>query len=207
MSIAGLRTNMSDGFPDDTDRCTATAKLCFGGKIMIIYCLFCEPGKGEYVCRSATALFDCRAIYPKQIQHRRKDAEKSPNKRNGQFEEYRNVERPLLPGYVFLYFEDNPPTIWRLNRMDDVIRCLSNSSGNFELTGNDEAFALMLLEKNGIFGKTMVYQEGDRIHICEGAFKNIPAKILKVDHRNNIMQIEIIVMNRRITAWLEYEVT
>ena len=30
---------------------------------MVIYCLFCEPGKGEYVCRAATALFDCRAIY------------------------------------------------------------------------------------------------------------------------------------------------
>ena len=173
---------------------------------MVIYCLFCEPGKGEYVRRAATALFDCRAIYPKQIQHRRKDAEKSPNKRNGEYEEYRNVERDLLPGYVFLYFEKDPPTIWRLNRMDDVIRCLSNSAGNFELTDNDEEFALMLLEKNGIIGKTMVYQEGDHLTICKGAFKNVPATILKVDRRNNLMQVEILFARQPVKTWLEYEI-
>ena len=47
--------------------------------------------------------------------------------------------------------------------MDSVLRCLRDSAGRYELTGNDEEFALMLLEKNGIIGKTMVYQEGDRI--------------------------------------------
>lgn len=173
---------------------------------MVIYCLFCEPGKGEYVCRAATALFDCRAIYPKQIQHRRKDAGKSPNKRNGECEEHRNVERDLLPGYVFLYFESEPPTVRLLNQMDGVIRCLSDSSGKYELADSDEAFAKMLLDKNGIIGKTMVYQEGDRIRICEGAFKNVPATILRVDRRTNLMQVEILFARQIIKTWLEYEI-
>ena len=173
---------------------------------MVIYCLFCEPGKGDYVRRAAMALFDCRAIYPKQIQHRRKAAQKSRNNPKGVSEEYRNVARDLLPGYVFLYFEGETPSIWRLNRMDSVLRCLSDSAGGFELTGNDEAFAMMLLEKNGIIGKTMVYQEGDRIRICEGAFKNVPAKILKVDRRNNLMQVEILFARQPVKTWLEYEI-
>lgn len=181
------------------------AKPCLGGMTMVIYCLFCEPGKGEYVCRAATALFDCRAIYPRQVQHRRKDAEKSPNKRNGKHEEYRNVERDLLPGYAFLYFESEPPVVGSLNRMDGVIRCLSDSSGKYELTGSDEAFAKMLLDKNGIIGKTMVYQEGDRIRICEGAFKNVQATILKVNHRTNLMQVEILFAGQPVKTWLEYE--
>lgn len=75
--------------------------------------------------------------------------------------------------------------------MDNVLRCLRDSAGRYELTGNDEEFAQMLLEKNGIIGKTMVYQEGDRICICEGAFKNVQATILKVDRRTHLMQVEI----------------
>ena len=173
---------------------------------MVIYCLFCEPGKGDYVRIAATALFGCRAIYPKQIQHRRKDAKKSPNKHNGPSEEYRNVERALLPGYVFLYFEGDPPKIWQLYRMDNVLRCLRDSAGRYELTGNDEEFAQMLLEKNGIIGKTMVYQEGDRIRICEGAFKNVQATILKVDRRTHLMQVEIQFARQPVKTWLEYEI-
>lgn len=206
MSIAGLRTNLSDGFPDDADCCTVMAKLCFGGMHMVIYCLFCEPGKGDYVRIAATALFGCRAIYPKQIQHRRKDAKKSPNKHNGPSEEYRNVERALLPGYVFLYFEGDSPKIWQLYRMDNVLRCLRDSAGRYELTGNDEEFAQMLLEKNGIIGKTMVYQEGDRIRICKGAFKNVQATILKVDRRTHLMQVEIQFARQPVKTWLEYEI-
>ncbi len=61
----------------------------------------------------------------------------------------------------------------------------------YELTGSDEAFALMLLRQNGIIGKTQVYQEGQMIRICEGAYEGIETRILKVNRRNMRMQIEI----------------
>jgi hypothetical protein len=94
----------------------------------------------------------------------------------------------------------------RLNQMDGVIRCLSDSDKNYELTGSDEVFAKMILDKGGVIGKTMVYQEGDRIRICEGAFKDVQARILKVDRRTNLMQVEILFAKLPIKVWLEYEI-
>ena len=174
---------------------------------MEIYCLFCEPGKGEYVRLAAEILYDCRAIYPKQVQHRRKTAEKS--KKNGGKEEPRDVLRNLMPGYVFLYFEGQPPDVSYMNGMMGVVRCLSHVAGatrEYELTGTDREFALMLLSKDGVLGKTKVYEVGDRIQICDGAFSGVSTTILKVDRRNGCMQVEIPFANQLVKTWLQYEI-
>ena len=65
---------------------------------------------------------------------------------------------------------------------------------------------LQELEKNGIIGKTRVYQEGDRIRLCEGAFSGITAEILKVDRRNKRMKIQIRLAGNKVQTWVEYEI-
>ena len=114
--------------------------------------------------------------------------------------------RDLLPGYVFLYFEDEKAEPDALSSLQGVIRCLSDTDHGFELTGSDEAFAMALLDKGGVIGKTQVYREGDRIRICKGAFAGVAAEIRKVDHRASRMMIEIPFAHRKIKTWVEYEI-
>ena len=161
---------------------------------MNIYCLFCEKYQCDFLVTLCQTLFPCRAIYPKQVQHIRQ-------KGGG----YKDVVHDLLPGYVFLYFEEEKPDMSRLLRLNGVIRCLSDTDRQRELTGDDAAFALNLLNNNGIIGKTRVYQEGDRIQISSGAFEGLAARIIKVDRRTSRMQIEIPFARQMVKTWVEYE--
>lgn len=161
---------------------------------MNTYCIFCETVKANAVARAAEVLFDCKSIYPKQIQHTRVKGKMT------------DVQRDLLPGYVFLYFDEGELDTAKLRRIDGYLKCLSDYHGNYRLTGSDEAFALMLHANGGILGKTKVYEVNQMIHICEGFYKGIEARIQKVDHRNMRMQIEIPFAGRSVKTWVEYEI-
>ena len=102
--------------------------------------------------------------------------------------------------------EDGPLDINMLRSIQGIIRCLSSQDKQYELTGSDEQFALMLLHKNGVIGKTKVYQEGQMIRICKGAYEGVETKILKVNKRNMRMQIEIPFASQNIRTWVEYEI-
>ena len=161
--------------------------------MMYTYCLFCETAKCSIIAMEAKAFYQCTAISPKQIQHT--------------WQKGAMVDRirDFLPGYLFLYSEE-PLNLYRCRYLPGVLRCLRTYDNSYELGGSDDAFAKMLLEKEGIIGKTEVYQEGDRIHLTEGAFSGLKAKILKVDHRAGRMQIEIPFARRLVKTWVEYEI-
>ena len=161
---------------------------------MYIYCLFCETAKTKYIVKAAGEMTGGIALHPRQIQH--------TWARGGGT---RDIVNDLMPGYVFLYCETKAD-IALLNGLQGVIRCLSSTAGEYELTGQDEKFALMLLEKGGIIGKTPVYQEGQIIRIAGGAFEGITAKILKVERRLTRMQIEIPFASQLVKTWVEYEI-
>ena len=161
---------------------------------LFTYCLFCETAKCDYVANSAQQLFQCRAIYPKMIQH------------TWSMGKMVDIVHNLLPGYVFLYAEKQRLPAALLRSIQGVIRCLADQDQCCELSGGDEQFAMMLLQKNGIIGKTKVYQEGQLIRICEGAYKGVESRILKVNRRNMRMQIEIPFANQGIKTWVEYEI-
>ena len=160
---------------------------------MYTYCLFCETEKCAAVAGDVARRFSCRAISPRQVQH--------TWSRGSMVDR----EHDLLPGYVFVYLDHSPADIRALRAVPGVIRCLSTTDGQFELSGGDERFALMLLEKGGVIGKTQVYEEGQRIRICDGAYRGLETKILRVDRRNHRMQIEIPFASRAVRTWVEYE--
>lgn len=160
---------------------------------MYCYCLFCETQKCHAVMRHMEAELGCRALYPKQVQHIRKQGKML------------DLERDLMPGYVFLYAADAPVCFPAQMYSCGVIRILKNLDGTCELRDADEQFARMLLEKQGRIGKTKVYQAGQEIRICQGAFEGTRSRILKLDRRNCRMQIEIPFANQMIKTWVEYE--
>ncbi|MBR5948722.1 MAG: hypothetical protein IKZ82_08790 [Clostridia bacterium] len=140
-------------------------------------------------------ILGCRALYPKQIQH--KFVKGLPV----------DEEHDLTSGYVFLYIEDSAdqPESELLRLLPGFIRILRNSDGSALLRGDDEAFAAMLLNNNGIIGRTLVYEEGDIIKLKDDAFSGFETKILKLDRRKHRMQIEIPFANSTIKTWVEYE--
>jgi len=166
----------------------------FGGLKMLVYCLFCETVKCNYVADKAEHEFCCKAISPKQIQHTWSKGKMV------------DIEHDLLPGYVFLYTEDGPLDIDRIQAIRGVIRCLCSSDKEYELTGEDEKFALMLMHNNGIIGETKVYQEGQIIHICEGAFEGLETRIVKVNRQKKRMQIEIPFASTFVKTWVGFDI-
>ena len=164
------------------------------GSIVYTYCLFCETVKCRSVAEEITERLHCRAISPKLVQHTWSRGKAV------------DIVHDLLPGYVFVYAEEAPLDITLLCSIGGVIRCLCDGNKQFELSGSDEQFALMILEKNGVIGKTKVYREGQMIRVCQGAYAGLETKILKVNPRNMRMQIEIPFANMYIRTWVEYEV-
>ena len=166
---------------------------------MVCYCLYCRTAAANAVVRDAERVFGCRAIRPKQIQHTRRNRKPV------------DIERDLLPGYVFLYAEEKLE-VSKMWLIDGVIRVLRNPDatgehrGTYELKGADEAFALILLGKDGTIGRTAVYEEGQTIKLKDSVFRGLETKILKVDRRNERMMIEIPFANRTIRTWVGYEV-
>ena len=161
---------------------------------MYTYCVFCETQKCKTAAKQAEILYGCKAVSPQreQIKWVKKEAIREMH--------------DLLPGYFCLYADEKIEQLEMLYRIPGVIRCLSDQEHQFVLQGDDEKFALMLLDKNGVIGKTAVYQKGDFIQLCEGAYAGIQTRILKVNHRNMRMQIEIPFGGMHVKTWVEYEV-
>lgn len=160
---------------------------------MYCYCLFCETQKCQAVVQLIESRLGCRAIYPKQVQHIRKQGTMM------------DIERDLLPGYVFLYAESISDNLLKNMHIGGVLKALCNLDGSCELKDEDEQFALMLLERQGKIGRTKVYEEGQEIRICQGAFGGTTSRILKLDHRNGRMQVEISFARQKVRTWVEYE--
>ncbi len=169
------------------------AKLCPGGQEMYTYCVFCETVRCDYVARTAEQTLHCKSVSPKQVQHTWFQGKMV------------DVLHDLFPGYVFMY-TDEPMDILRIQKIHGVIRCLSSSEGMYELTGADRQFALMLFQHQGIIGKTKVYEEGQFIRICQGAFEGVETRILKVNRHKQRMLIEIPFANMPVKTWVEFEI-
>lgn len=102
-------------------------------------------------------------------------------------------------GYIFVYYFGSDggeairilPARVRDRLLGGFFYFLKYPDGAYELRDGDKDFSLMLLENDGVIGRTEVWKEGDRIRLKEGAFAGVKTDILKVDRRNERMQIEI----------------
>jgi len=195
MSIAGWgRCSVITAHQAGPVSVAAMAEPCAKRENMFCYCLFCESGKSRFAAGALVKIRSCRTIIPRQTLH---------TWRRG---EMVNMERDLFPGYLFLYSDVR----WsrdELRSVDGVIQCLRTTDQVNELQGEDEQFALSLLNTDGVIGKTRVYQEGQLIRLCSGAFTGLKARILKVDRRSHCIKIEIPFASRLIQTWVEYEMT
>ena len=162
---------------------------------MYTYCLFCETAKCDFVAHAVKQVYNCEAISPKQIQH---------TWDKGQ---YTDREHDLLPGYVFVYSEEPilQPQDIRI-KLDRIIRCMRDTSMEYQLQGADEQFALAIFRKGGVIGRTEVTEKDGWFTITDETFRDVPVKILKADRRNKRIKIEIQITGKQLQTWVEYEI-
>ena len=162
---------------------------------MFTYCLFCETASCATVAKIAEIILPCRAIRPRQIQHRLRKSQAD------------DIMRDLLPGYIFLYFEEDPyPAVTRMRGIPGVLRMMGDAKGRYVLTGKDEEFAMSILRCGGVIGKLSVYEEGNMLHLDKSDLDILDVAIRKVDRRKHRMQIQLNFANTPTTTWVEYVV-
>ena len=160
---------------------------------MTTYCLFCETDRCRSLGRIAESILPCRAIAPRMIQHQY---------RKGQI---RDVVRDFLPGYLFLYFEEDPGLqVMRMRSIPGTLRFMGDVRDDYRLSGNDESFALRILRCGGAIGKMAVYEEKERFHLVSSEWGELDAAILKVDRRRHRMQVQVVFAKKPVTVWVEY---
>ena len=157
-------------------------------------CLFCRTGREENVIRQLRFLIpQVRALAPKKTRYRREGGVA------------REETVSLLPGYVFFEAPDDAlmaPVI----RLEDVLRLLAYSDGDWRLHGSDDQFAGLLFGAEGSIGlSTAYFDEGDRIRVTGGFMMEYEGFITRVNRRARTAEVRIPFQDKQITMWLGYE--
>ena len=116
---------------------------------------------------------------------------------------WEDVPVSLLPGYVFVISEA-PVPLNELWRIPDVIRPLTYGPDDHDgfLSGQDQALALWLMQENGLVGNLDIVKEGSQIRIISGLLKNLNGRVVKVDRRKRLANVELEVVGSIHSVWL-----
>lgn len=85
-----------------------------------------------------------------------------------------------------------------------ILRFIGEPGEGYRLEGNDERFAMKLLQCGGVLGKMAVYEEGGKLCLVSSEIRELEASILKVDRRKHRMQIQMFFAKNPVTFWAEY---
>ena len=110
-----------------------------------------------------------------------------------------------LPGYIFLYTEEEEVDFRTLFRVNGILRILGNRDDGYRLTGADLAFAKGLLEKEGVIGTVKTYAVGDRIHLADEIFRGANGQILKVDKGRQRLKVRFSFDEKEWDIWVGYD--
>lgn len=143
------------------------------------YCLYCKTGsEAKLVTLLKKSMLEylnveLEVFYPVRIMNQKK---------RGIWSE---VAQPLLPGYLFLYLDDEVdfPT-FLINQERNAYKILRYSDGTMALKDEDEKYAHWVYSYQGRFEpSTIVYEEGQLVKIIDGPLKEMVGQIVKIDKR------------------------
>lgn len=157
----------------------------------IYLCVFVESGYEETVARAIQYCHYGRAFFPQRI--------KPVRRHNVWVDE----KKALFPGYVFVEGDTLNP---QLSRINHVIRLLRYEDRTVQLRGNDLTFAKMLFRGDGTVPKLRTVQEGSFIRVTDDLLKNFNGRVLRVDKRKRLAEVEITLVGTVNRVWLGLDV-
>lgn len=158
-----------------------------------VRCLFCETGKEGSVVNAIRAKRWGRALFAQSVKMvwRQRD--------------WMETHSPLMPGYVFVYADEEEESGARYAELEHVIHVLKYHDGAETLVGHDLEFADWLWRIGGKVGVMKALQEGERVEIIDGAFKELRGTIVRMNRRRKEMCVSIEMQGNPIQIWLSYE--
>ena len=159
-----------------------------------IRCLFCHTGEEQKLARLIESLDYGKPLIPRKVKR---------IYRQGKWQE---EEQKLLPGYVFVFSEHPVPfrDVLSLPPVIRVLRYADDLEGYLE--GQDRALAELFLEKEGRIGILEALKEGDFIRITDGLLSQYGGKVLRMDRRKQMAEIELNIAGNVNRVWLSFEV-
>ena len=161
---------------------------------MYHYCLFCLTHRTEIIKQLIECQYGLRVISPRVVQLHWEHGEKVEK-------EYR-----YLPGYLFVYSENELERFAEFRQIDGVVKQLGDLDAKFQLSGTDLQFSELLLQSGGLIGAQKVYCEGERIQLCEGLMTGMSGRITKVDRQYKRMQITFMFDSIERKVWTGYDI-
>lgn len=112
---------------------------------------------------------------------------------------WRDVEYPLMPGYVIAVSDVPDKLAGVLRRLDELCRLMTTGETYLPLADNERSW----IERQTHKGDRAVpmsfgYQEGGRLVVMEGPLKGEEARIARIDRRNSLAHLEFHVGSMRI---------
>ena len=142
------------------------------------YVVMTRDDRQYSIAEKIPKFFPCETLNPVLIKRKWVDGE------------YKEVECPLLSGYIFLYSNEQMDSTV-IHRLGDVQRVLQYGDQVYALTGYGEQLARWLARYNGVIGLSKAIQVGDRIQVVQGPMKDELCKIISVDKHKRRAKVEI----------------
>lgn len=166
------------------------------------FCIFCKSGCEQSVAQVINSQGKAyKAIAPKRVLQ---------EKRNGVWQ---NRELPLLPGYVFLYVNDddndnskrdansnylssnninsnsnNSSSTGNQFKSKDMYKMLQYDTGIKELSGDDMKYATWIYNNSGYIKSSRIFECGDEIKVTEGPLHQCMGRIVNLDkHKRRVI--------------------
>lgn len=144
------------------------------------YCLYCKTGAEEKVVRGLQKRMveelqeHVEILFPGRIMNQRKRGRWS------------RVRQPLLPGYVFIYLNDETPLpAYLVREAGDAYKILKNLDNSLTLKGSDEEYAMWVYRHNGLIKPSRVkFEQGRLVKVIDGPLLDLSGKITKVDRHH-----------------------
>lgn len=160
---------------------------------MYTYCLFCQTQRCKVIAQLLEILGVERAFSPQIVRRLRK---KGANV---------DVAYDLLPGYVFLYTEEEIVDPRFFYGIDGIIRRIGRTEEGWQLQGADREFALQLLEKDGQVGTQRVFQEGEQVMLTDPLFLGCQGRVTRIDYRKRRARVDFVFNGTDCHTWIAFE--
>jgi transcriptional antiterminator NusG len=98
-------------------------------------------------------------------------------------------EKPLIPGYVFVYAEDKV-SFEAIKSPLNVYRILQYQMGQRELTGSDFEYAVWIYRHDGKITPSKVLFEGSDVRVVDGPLMDTMGRITRIDRHKRRAWVE-----------------
>ena len=157
------------------------------------YCLFCCVGYERKVAEAITKNHESLMAFPVlQEKHQSKNGIRTL------------VKQVMLPGYVFIYTNEEMP-MGQILCNSKALRFLKDTEGACELSDNNLEYAKWVLEYNGLITCSKAVRLGSRVKVVDGPLKDYEGYIMEISKKNRNGRVEMTFMGRSINVWLPFE--